>query len=292
MFKGTRWKSVIRSCAGNVHRELKISLARPASPEKWVFVVGCYNSGTTLLRQVLASHPLISALPEEGQYLTDQLPSDHELGLSRMWVEREDLYRLNETSEGPDVLRLKKEWGSRLDRSKPIFLDQTPANSARTRWLQKHFAPAYFIAVVRNGYAVAEGIRRKAQPIHRRNGWPIEMAARQWRRANEILLEESQCLDRILWVAYEKLCDEPNLVLNEVAEFLGVDIAKDLDLSSAWSVHERSQAIQNLNAVSLQRLTSDDIRAINDECVHMLQHFKYPVLNPAHFSASHANSQE
>ncbi len=41
--------------------------------KKWVFIIGCYNSGTTLLNEILASHPKISGLPDEGVMLTDQL---------------------------------------------------------------------------------------------------------------------------------------------------------------------------------------------------------------------------
>ena len=29
-------------------------------PERWLFVVGCYNSGTTLLLNLLAQHPSVS----------------------------------------------------------------------------------------------------------------------------------------------------------------------------------------------------------------------------------------
>ena len=127
---GTRWKSTLRKCLGMIHRELKIALTPVPRPDKWVFIVGCYNSGTTLLSEVLSDHDMISALPTEGQYLTDQFEADHELGLSRMWVRREDLYRLTESDPGPDVIRIKKEWGMRLDLSKPILLEKTPANAA------------------------------------------------------------------------------------------------------------------------------------------------------------------
>ena len=64
--KGTRWRALLDEFARRTHRELRITLARPANPEKWLFVVGCYNSGTTLIADALADHPQIAALPDEG----------------------------------------------------------------------------------------------------------------------------------------------------------------------------------------------------------------------------------
>ena len=277
---GTRWGHVLRKCAAEIHREIRVTVAPAARPEKWVFVVGCYNSGTTLIRKILGAHPSVSILPAEGQYLTDQFPSDHEIGLSRMWVEREDLYRLTENDDGPNVYRIKKEWATRLDRKRPIFLDQTPANSARTRWLQRHFEPAYFIAMIRNGYAVAEGIRRKAQPIHRKSGWPIEMAARQWRRSNEILFEDAPLLRNLLWMKYEDLATNPTRELTRLWEFLGLDKSSIPNPKLNWSVHERSQGIVNLNAESIGRLSRDDIMRINAEAGGLLAKTGYEELIP------------
>ena len=41
--------------------------------KNWIFITGCYNSGTTLLNQILSTHSRISGLPDEGVMLTDQL---------------------------------------------------------------------------------------------------------------------------------------------------------------------------------------------------------------------------
>lgn len=259
--KGTRWPEVTRECLGNIHRELRITFSRTPRPEKWVFVAGCYNSGTTLLRSILGSHPSVSALPSEGQYLTDQFPTDHEIGLSRMWVKREDLYRLTENDTGPDANRIKKEWGIRLDKSKPVFLDQTPAHSARMRWLQSNFENSYFIGVIRNGYAAAEGIVRKAHPIHRPEGWSLKEAAHQWVRSNEIMQEDSRYLNRFILCRYEDIADNPIKEIARLLDFLEIsDIG--LDLSKPWNVHERSQVIQNMNSESIARLSQHDLDSI------------------------------
>jgi hypothetical protein len=276
--KGTDWRRVLRRVAADVHRELRVTLTPAPRPEKWVFLVGCYNSGTQLGMHVLGSHPDISALPEEGQFLTDQFTPDFQLGLPRMWVLREDLFRLTEADEGPDTARLKKEWGARLDLSKPILLEKSPPNAARTRWLQRHFENAHFLAFVRNGYAVAEGIRRKAMPKHRRGGWPLELCARQWARCNEVLLEDAEYLERVLWVRYEDLTDRPGAEIGRILRFLGIPEPTGIDLKSSWSVHEREEPIRNMNQESFDRLSSEDIASITGEARPMLERFGYPLL--------------
>lgn len=279
--KGTRWKKVLTRCAGDFNRELKITFSGMPSPEKWVFLVGCYNSGTTLLRKVLDNHPVVSALPAEGQYLTDQFPSDHEIGLSRMWVLREDLYRLNENDTGPDADRIQREWGMRLDKTKPIFLDQTPANSARVRWLEKCFKDAYFIGIVRNGYAVAEGITRKAKPIHLQNGWSIEQAAYQWSRSNELLIEDSKNLKHFMLCKYEDLVGDTEKEVARILSFLEISNRGNIELNKSWSVHERDQQIKNMNNESIKRLTKNQIGTINKVSEKMLQELGYEIITSA-----------
>jgi Sulfotransferase family len=276
--QGTQWKQLLRRTAADLHRELRITLTPVPRPAKWVFVVGCYNSGTELLCRILERHPGISALPQEGQFLTDQFPSDYELGLPRMWALREDLFRLTENDPGPDPVRLKKEWATRLDSSRPALLEKSPPGAARTRWLQRHFANSHFLAIVRNGYAVAEGIRRKAEPKHLKDGWPLELCARQWARSNEILLEDAAHLERVHWIRYEDLTERPAETLTATLKFLDLGSTEGLDLGTAFSVHERNEPIANLNAASIERLGAEDRAVVTRIAEPMLRHFGYEVL--------------
>lgn len=267
-----------------IHRELKIAVTPVPSGKRWVFLVGCYNSGTTLLSSVLGTHPEISALPTEGQFLTDQLPADYEWAVPRMWTMREDLFRLTERDEGPDPRRLQREWAMRLDRRRPVFLEKSPPNGARTRWLQAHFENPSFVAIVRNGYAVAEGIRRKAEPRHLPDGWPLADCARQWARSNEVLLEDAEHLDRVLWVRYEDLASSPTEEIERILDFIGVSSGQ-VDTTGSWDIHERSGAIRNMNAESIARLGPSDLAEISRIAAPMLERFGYEVLDGSDGSA-------
>jgi hypothetical protein len=273
--QGTRIRAVLRESTGNLWRELKIAFTPVPKPKKWVFIVGCYNSGTTLLAELMGRHPDISAMPTEGHFVTDQFVKDFDIGLPRMWVDREDLFRLTESDSGPDVIRIKKEWGMRLDLSKPVLLEKSPPNSARTRWLQKHFENAHFIGLVRNGYAVAEGISRKGNPKHIKDGWPIDRSARQWARGNEVLDQDSEYLKHFTWVKYEDLTGNPQSALDQLAEFLGLQPFPALPEDEAFRIHERKDSVKDLNAVSIEKLTAEQIDTINAIAGDCLERFGY-----------------
>ena len=265
----------MRELLGNLHRSLRVALAAPLNPEKWLFVVGCYNSGTTLLSAMLAEHPEISSLPDEGQFLTHELVCDYEVDVPRMWSEREDLFRWRADYVGPDVERIRKEWGARVNRRTRVVLEKTPANIARMPWLQANFREAYFVAITRNGYAVAEGIRRKARIKGRSEFWSLEACARQWRRSVEVLEEDRAQILRLLEVRYENVVAEPQAHLARIWEFVGVDASFRLPDRPDWKSHERSGRVEDLNGASLARLSAEDLEIIQREAGEALARLGY-----------------
>ena len=273
--KGTRFNPILRDCLGQLNREIRIALTPMPKDKTWVFLVGCYNSGTTLLAELLGQHPSISALSTEGHFITDQFIKDYDIGLPRMWVEREDLFRLNEDDEGPDALRVKKEWAMRLDLKKPVLLEKSPPNSAKMRWLQKHFENAHFIGIMRNGYAVSEGITRKADPKHLINSWPIEMSAYQWKRSNEVMQQDAEHLKKFMWITYEDLAGDTVETLNKITDFIGIDDFETFESDRQWSIHERDEQVRNMNDESISRLSPEQIKIINEVAGDMLDEFGY-----------------
>jgi hypothetical protein len=276
--KGTRFRPILRECLGQLNREFRIALTPVPTDKTWVFLVGCYNSGTTLLAELLGQHPSISALPTEGHFITDQFVKDYNIGLPRMWVDREDIFRLTEADEGPDPIRIKKEWCMRLDLGKPVLVEKSPSNTPKMRWLQKHFENAHFIGIVRNGYAVAEGISRKAEPHHLAEGWPIEKSAWQWRRSNEVMQQDSANLERFMLVSYENLTSDTAATLEQITGFIGIPGFKDFESGRSWKIHEREERIRNMNSESIRRLSREQIDKINQVAGEMLDAFGYEQL--------------
>lgn len=259
-------------------REVRIALTPHPKPDKWLFLVGCYNSGTTLLAELLGRHPEITGLPTEGHFITDQFIKDYEIGVPRMWIERESVFRMTENDAGPDPVRIKREWAMRAGKIRTVFLEKSPPNSARTRWLAANFPNSYFVSIVRNGYAVAEGITRKGDPKHLDVGWPIDMSARMWARNNEVLLEDEPHLKHFKWVSYEDMCADTEGVLRDICEFVDLDPAAMQFDNAAVQIHERNESVRNMNGLSIDKLTREQIETVNAVAAPMLKHFGYEIL--------------
>jgi len=271
-------RHIIREAVGSLSREIRICFTPVVQPEKWVFVVGCANSGTTLLSKILEQSDDIEALPVEGQFLTDQFVVDMDIGLPRMWTRNQYVFRLSESDTSVDPDRLKKEWSMRLSRKKPIVLEHSPPNVARLLWLQKNFKNAYFVNIVRNGYAVAEGIKRKASPAYIPGGYPIEWCAKHWVESNQRFIEDSPQLERCITLHYEELTSNLSGTMEAVYRFLDVNHAPIPKEGQALSVHERNEPVTDLNDVSISALSIEEIAKINYISKGMLKTYGYEVL--------------
>jgi Sulfotransferase family len=244
----------------------------PARPEKWIFIVGCYNSGTTLLHKLLAQHPFVGSLPNEGQFFNDVLPYGRQFGLPRLWALKPDLFHLKETAEGYDVDRLKRQWTWFYNHSqRPILIEKTILNMARTRWLQQHFPNSYFIAIYRSGYAVAEGIKRK-------EGHSLEKGITQWTISNDILLDDLHYIKNKISLKYEDLTAQPFEELKKITDFLEIDELPASVFDKAFSIHHIEGKISNRNESSLEKLDNDEVQLMNKVGGAMFEKLGYPML--------------
>lgn len=243
----------------------------------WLFLVGLNNSGTTLLSRLLGTHPLIRALPNEGMYLTRAIPRSGDFAVSRRWGTTPELFRLTEADDGAPTARMQYDWGFHVPPRPGIILEKSPVNSLRSRWYQAHFRPCRFLILVRSPYGVCEGTRR-------REGVAIDVAARHWAAGNRYLLEDRAYLERWLMLTYEALCSDPAGELRRIEEFLGLDRPVDRRLLSgplqAPNIHGQPVPIQNMNPLSLERLSPEDIATINRHAGPVMRELGYELLDP------------
>ena len=241
-------------------------LGSELTPAKWVFVVGCYNSGTTLLTQILDAHPLVTALPREGVELCDRLPRPEELGWPRKWLKCEDPMQLPTNNAVERARRIKRQW-SRYVVPSPVLVEKSIANMTRLAFLAQNFTPAYFIYVLRDGYAVAEGMQRRARPSDWGNNdldrYPIELCAAQWAASDNCFRANSDHLEHVLELRYEDLCDDLAGVLEQLAGFLDLPPFPDDLAARTWNIHRSRSPIRSMNADATARLSSEDLDAID-----------------------------
>lgn len=242
----------------------------------WIFIIGCYNSGTTLLDRILRQHPDIAALPDEGQFLTSALVTPRSLGIPRLWVEKETSFRFEATAMSEKAEQVKRDWQRQLNKVNYLFaLEKSPTNTARTLWLQTHFPPAYFIHIVRNGYAVALGIQSKLLAQGYEGNDLLERAAQQWARSLEVVSEDAVKLQRFLEIRYEDLTECPDRVVSTILQFLELAPFSPEVLSQQYVIHGNQGPIVNQNAKRLAGLTVEQVEVIERRAKSWLLFYGY-----------------
>ncbi len=246
--------------------------------EKPIFVVGCCNSGTTILWRALKKHNELDGPETEGQDLQElPLCMRHFLGKKtfRMFAHPtfKYSYHLKENDFEKSVAqRLADLYAEHLEPGKRL-IEKSPANLLRTRFLQSVFPDATFVIIVRNGIAVSEGIVRKRwydpeRPHMAGLKTTIEEASLQWHHANRIILQDKIYLKRYIMVKYEDLVKDTNKVLHSILNFCECSIS-DFPIPGFE---------KNLNAKQIARLSLTEKNAIHKIANKTLRYFGYNCL--------------
>ena len=210
--------------------------------------------------------------------MTSVFARGNQYGVSRYWTVRLDVFRLTEEDDPAPARRAKYDWLYYYEPRPGILVEKSPPNAIRGRWLQQNFQPSRFIAVTRHPYAVCEGIRRRI-------GLPIEQAAQHWLVGNELLLDDTERMDRALLVRYEDFCERPQEQLQLMQDFLDLKEPFYHELLNQplriQNIDGKAQPIQNMNAKSIERLSRDEIAAIDRVTAPLRERLGYEsVLDP------------
>lgn len=247
----------------------------------WIFIVGCYNSGTTLLEQMLRRHPMIAGLPDEGQFLTSALVTPRSVGVPRLWAEKEPLFRFPPNEKTQEAHQIKQDWLRLLDKpNAPFAVEKSPTNTARTRWLQTHFDTPYFINIVRNGYAVAIGIHDKVIAKFGPRPDLLSKAANQWARSLEVIREDVPYLEHFLEIRYEDLTANPLQITQNIFNFLDLPPLSAEQLSQEYTIHNLHSAIENQNSTRLKTMSAEQKVIIEARAEKFLAYYGYLAENP------------
>lgn len=258
-------------------QELLLPLGTGLAPEKWVFVAGCYDSGTTLLAKILGELPGFGGLPNEGQFLTDVLPYPETHGWPRMFCECLDDISM-EGAGFAEADRIKQHWSIWYPKKAKYLVEKSITSMTRMQYLQKYFHDAYFIHIIRDGYAVAKGIQRNANM----NRWgtpydkyPIEMCARQWKVADDVAREQAKGIKNYMPLYYEDFAENTSDAMTRIMNFLGVDLP-DMDVANhEWKIHGSKSKIVNMNQKEYDLLSDEDIATIREVAGEALDRHGY-----------------
>jgi hypothetical protein len=199
--------------------------------ERPIFIVGCPRSGTTLLRDLLRSHPRLSFPPESGglpelyrlhgeprsrrqaRLLAGDLLRSHSLAVWGLDLEPADLE--NAGSFAAVVSAPYEAWARR--EGKPRWGDKRPQHVLALPLLVRLFPDAQILHVLRDGRDVALSLAGKAWG--QRSAYT---AAAYWRRCVEAGLVDGRPLgpDAYHELTYEELVAAPESTLRRVCAFL------------------------------------------------------------------------
>jgi hypothetical protein len=207
-------------------------------------IVGAPRSGTTLLRFMLDSHPLISIPPETGflgaaanlpqnadtrpavfELLTNYPPDapawqDFGIPAAELWTALQNL--ANPSDVAGQVRTFYRLYASM--QGKPAYGDKTPLHCQYLSAIDRLLPEAHFIHIVRDGRDVALSLRQMwFAPCK-----DIPGLATYWKT----LLEETRQAGRkcaaYLELRYEDLLSNPEHALGTVCQFLHIDFSAQM----------------------------------------------------------------
>ena len=265
-----------------------------------LFVICPNNSGSSFLKNALATSRRTWNLAYEGGQRLGVVQPDRKndarlTGSGRLWAARKRWRDVLRDPAHYDWPRNRAAWYFQAYARDPratVFVEKTPEHLLVVGDLARHFRNAKFLFMVRNPYAVCEGICRvlRSQGSHFPSlaveGECLEtVAARHVATCLEYQRRNVEAYrDRGVFFTYEAMCRKPEGVARKIRDL--VPELDDLDLRQRLPAGRRYHAmLTDMNARQITRLDPGQIGAINRGLQRhraVLHHFGYEIMNPDH----------
>ena len=254
-----------------------------------LFVISPNNSGSTFLKQALSTCRATWNLSREGQWMlgyAGPVPGNDDLPhVELLWASTPCLIdRLSDTS-AYDWRRTRRAWYFQAYARDPrasVFVTKSPPHLLLVDELARCFVNPRFLFMVRNPYAVCQGICRYMTgrlPFHDPD--LPDKAARhvvaclEYQRRN---IETHR--SRSVFLTYEEMCAEPDRVATGIRTL--VPELKNLELRQRLTVKgQYDEMLTDMNARQIARLEPGQIAAFNRvfrKYRKLLDHFGYEMM--------------
>ena len=249
--------------------------------ETHLFVVCPNNSGSSFLTAALETCRAAWRLPREGQMIrgfagpAPWQPQRRERWFpGLLWASEPRWIDLFSDPRRYDWPRTRRAWYWYARAHHPhasVFVTKSTHHVLHVEQLVRHFRNARFVFMVRNPYAVCEGIcrcyrTRLPARFHRQlaapgRSLPAAAAAHvahclAWQRRN---VETYR--DRGVFFTYEEMCADPAAVARKIRAL--VPELDDLDLRRRIAVKEYDEMLTDMNGRQLANLDAEDVAAFN-----------------------------
>jgi hypothetical protein len=253
------------------------------------------NSGSTTLHSYLKKCENAISLPKksglehistsfEGHLLAkEHMPTPNDLDIIAIFSEKQDIF---EDSKNYNWSAIRKTWNSlwkescEWDDSGMVLLEKSPPDLLRARLLEKNFSNSYFLVMVRNPYAVIEG-------MNRRYGHSLESGAKHWCRTASKNIYNINNLDNVVYFTYEQMCDNHSVVSKKISNILpelyDLDFGEETDGVHSIDGYGKRGLI-NFNKKQISRFDTRHFNIINSvlkKNKNILHFFGYNIINNA-----------
>ena len=260
-----------------------------------LFGISANNSGSTFLKAALKTSRATWNLDREGQmmlgYVGPNILWPHPAVL--LWAAEQRWIDLVTDPRNYNWPRTRKAWYFQAFARDPdacVFYTKTPAHLLLVDELARHFHNAKFLFMVRNPYAVCEGIcrfHRGTAPTAGRRPPPENLPEAAARHAVTCMARQRRNLEahghRGVFFTYETMCAEPERVAQDIRAL--VPELDDLDLRQRlWVKARYHEMLTDMNARQIARLGAEDLAAFNRvfrRHEDVLAHFGYAVMDAA-----------
>lgn len=209
----------------------------------FVFIAGHHKSGTSLVHKMLRAHTDIEGFVEtssarnEGQHLQNLIPSAKHLGGPTKYIFNERSY-MNEThplATATTSKQLIEQWSKYSNFNSKFFIEKSPPNLIRTRFLQALFPDSKFIVILRHPLAVTCAAR-KFLKSKRLRASRMRKILEHTLLGYDMFFNDLPHLKKTLVVRYEELVLHPQQTVDLMFSFIGVP-----------TMRVKQKTIQNIN---------------------------------------------
>jgi hypothetical protein len=256
---------------------------------KVTLVVGCARSGTSILGELIASHP-------DVMYVFEAVTIWEQGGMGE-----NESHRLTAAHATPDIKEAIHRWAETTGRDALMLVEKSPRNILRIPYVREIFPQARIIHIVRDGRDVAcsmvPGCGRDEWSHLRPPSWKTffdrysgpTRCAIAWKEIMEIGLQDLANVPHVQ-IRYEDLIASPESVARQIFDYMGLDMRSTVgdfcrrisnDTASPHHARHQDHWYRNDHEVRIGRwqknLSASEKREINTLLAPLLDHFGYPV---------------
>ena len=208
---------------------------------RYVFICGLHRSGTSLLGRNIARMENCTGfkdtgvIEDEGQFLQDVYPTAMTYGGAGRFG-FDSRAHLTETSvlfTPANAARLRTSWHASWDNSKTIFVEKTPGNLLKTRFLQAVFPDSYFIVIRRHPVAVSMANQRWKVSLA-----PLHSLFDHWLYCYALFDEDKKYLKHVYELSYEDYVRDSDKYHEEIAAFISTRVPEN-GMEKASPIHNQ-----------------------------------------------------